>query len=249
MSITDEQLMAYTDGELAPAEAAEVERALAEDEGLATKAAALADGRTLAKRAFGTASPVPDRLTAAIRAMAEADAVRRQAAAPTAQVIDLASRRRTVPFWQLPIAASVALAVGVFGGWLGKPQGDAMSGLAIAAIDDAALVEALATTKSGEQIGIGGDTEFSAIATFRDGSGQLCREFEHNDVESGTVVAVACREDDAWAIRFAVAAAATDAEGYTPASSLATLDAWLSATEAGAPLSDEEEEAALATLR
>jgi anti-sigma factor RsiW len=249
MSITDEQLMAYTDGELAPAEAAEVERALAMDESLAARAAALADARALARRALGTAPPVSDSLTAAIRAMAEADTVRRQAVAPTAQVIDLASRRRTVPFWQLPIAASIALAVGVFGGWLGKPQGEATGGLAIAAIDNAALVEALATTKSGERAGIGGEAEFAAIATFRDGSGQLCREFEHDDVDSGTVVAVACRDDDAWAIRFAVAAAATDAEGYAPASSLDTLDAWLSATEAGAPLSDEEEAAALATLR
>jgi Putative zinc-finger len=248
MSITDEQLMAYTDGELSPAEAAEVERALAIDEGLAAKAAALADGRALARRALGAAPPVSDSLAAAIRTMAAADAVRRQAT-PAAQVIDLASRRRTVPFWQLPIAASIALGVGLFGGWLGKPQGAPSGGLAIAAIDDGALVEALATMKSGERAMIGDEAKFAAIATFRDGSGQLCREFEHDSVEAGTVIAVACRDDDAWAIRFAVAAAATDAEGYAPASSLDTLDAWLSATEAGAPLSDEEEAAALATLR
>jgi anti-sigma factor RsiW len=250
MSITDQQLMAYIDGALAPDEAATVEQALAVDEDLAAKAAAFADSAALAKRALGTAPPVPDSLAAAIRAMAEADAARRQAlAAPTAQVFDLAARRKTVPFWQLPLAASIALTVGVFGGWLGKPQGEAASGLAIAAIDEAALVEALTTVKSGERADIGGGAEFAAITTFRDGNGQLCREFEHDQAEGGTVVAVACKDDATWAIRLAVAAVATDAVGYAPASSLDTLDAWLSATEAGAPLSDDEEAAALAALR
>lgn len=250
MSVTDEQLMAYVDGALAPDEAAEVERALAVDEDLAAKAAAFADSGALAKRALGAAPPVSDSLAATIRAMADADAVRRQApVAPTAQVIDLASRRKTVPFWQLPIAASIALAVGVFGGFLGTPQGGGSGGLSLAAIEDAALLEALGTVKSGERVKIGGGAEFAAIATFRDGNGQLCREFEHDHADGGTVVAVACRDDEVWDVRFAVAAATTDAEGYAPASSLDTLDAWLSATEAGAPLSDDEEAAALATLR
>jgi hypothetical protein len=46
-----------------------------------------------------------------------------------------------------------------------------------------------------------------------------------------------------------VAAAASDASGYAPASSLEALDAWMIATEAGPPLSDAEEAAALDYLR
>jgi anti-sigma factor RsiW len=244
MAIDDEKLMAYADGELAPDEAAEVEQAIARDDTLAARVSALAESRALARRALGVAPPVPDALAARIRAMAEA------AAAPAAaQVIDLASRRRTVPFWQLPVAASVALAVGVFGGLVSQPDGGASGGLAIAAIDEPALVEALATVPAGERTEIVGGADFAAVATFRDGEGQLCREFEHGGTDTDRVVAVACRDDASWKVRFAVAATAVDADGYVPASSLETLDAWLSAVEAGAPLSDDEEAAALATLR
>lgn len=243
MAIDDERLMAFADGELSPDEAAEMEQAMARSEEIAARVSALAESRALARRALGEAPPVPDALAARIRAMAEA------AAAPqTAQVIDLASRRRLVPFWQLPVAASIALAVGVFGGLFGKPGGGASDGLAIAAIDEAALVEALATVRSGERAEIAGGKVFAAVATFRDGEGQLCREFEHGSSGSDRVVAVACRSDATWKVRFAVASASADADGYVPASSLETLDAWLSAVEAGAPLSDDEEAAALATL-
>ncbi|MCU0905253.1 MAG: hypothetical protein MUE83_15500 [Tabrizicola sp.] len=249
MTINDERLMAYADGVLPPDEATEVERAIAEDEELAAKVAVFADSRAMVKRALGAAPPVPDRLAASIRAMAEADAAKRQAPAGSAEVIDLAARRRTVPFWQLPLAASVALAVGVFGGWLGKPDTGATGGLAVAMIDEPALIEALAGVKSGESRNIGGGIAFTAIASFRDGAGQLCREFEQDRAGGDTVVAVACRTDEAWSLRFAVAAAASDDTGYAPASSLETLDAWLSAIEAGAPLTEDEEATALADLQ
>ncbi|MFN5998655.1 MAG: zf-HC2 domain-containing protein [Paracoccaceae bacterium] len=249
MAIDDERLMAYADGALSPDEAAEVEQAIAADEALAAKAAAFADSRTMVKRALGAAPPVSDKLAATIRAMAEADAAKRQAPTGSAQVIDLASRRRTVPFWQLPIAASVALAVGVFGGWIGKPPADEIGGIAVAVVDETALVEALAAVKSGERTEIGNGVAFTAIASFRDGDGQLCREFEQDRAGGDTVVAVACRAEEAWSVRFAVAAPASDDTGYAPASSLDTLDAWLSAIEAGAPLSDAEEADALADLR
>jgi anti-sigma factor RsiW len=249
MAINDEQLMAYADGVLPPDEAHEVERAIAEDEDLAAKVAVFADSRAMVKRALGSAPPVPDKLAATIRAMAEADAAKRQVPAGSAQVIDLAARRRTVPFWQLPLAASVALAVGVSGGWLGKPDTGGAGGLAVAMVDEPALVEALAVVKSGDRQEIGDGISFTAIASFLDGAGQLCREFEQDRAGGDTVVAVACRADEAWSVRFAVAAAASDDTGYAPASSLDTLDAWLSAIEAGAPLSEDDEAKALADLQ
>jgi surface antigen len=94
-----------------------------------------------------------------------------------------------------------------------------------------------------------GGTVFAAIATFRDGSDQLCREFEYGRDGGDTVVAVACHADETWSVRFAVATAAAGGTGYVPASSLDALDGWLAAVEAGAPLSNDEEAAALADLR
>ena len=247
MTIDDETLMAYADGQLAADDAAMVEKAMAEDEAVAERVAMFADSRSAVRKALGAAPPVPDALTARIRAMADADARQREAAAP-ANVVSLASRRRSVPFWQLPIAASIALGVGFLGGWIGAPGNQADGVLSITSLDDPAVVSVLETEKAGARMQIGNDAEVAIIASFLGLDGSLCREFEH-DAAGRTVVAVACHRDDAWSIEFAVAAAASDDNGYAPASSLDALDAWMGATEAGPPLSDAEEAAALDALR
>jgi hypothetical protein len=56
---------------------------------------------------------------------------------------------------------------------------------------------------------------------------------------------VACRQAEEWRVAIAIdAPAGTD--GYAPASSLAALDAFLGAIEASAPMTLDEEAAALA---
>jgi hypothetical protein len=84
--------------------------------------------------------------------------------------------------------------------------------------------------------------ELEMIASFRDRAGVLCREFA---VRSATdaVAAVACRERRDWRLRFALRTPA--APGYAPASAAAALDAYLETIEAGAPLGEAEERAAL----
>ena len=208
MGISDELLMAYADGELTAAQAAEVERAMALDEALAERAALFADSRAAAKRAF---APAP------------------------------------------AVSAAVALAVGAGTVWLAA--GDARSvagrsggGLEVAGLQDPAISAALGLLPSGERSDLGDGASLSAIATFKDGAGALCREFEHDRAGGATVVAVACRMDGAWDIRFAIAAAGAASDGYAPASSLETLDAFLTATEAGAPLSAADEAAALGAI-
>ena len=251
MAITDETLMAYADGELTPAEMAELERAIAADEALAARAAVFAGTRTAVKRAFSGEAhmKVPGDLAERVRQLAQADAMSRQAATPRENVVDLASRRRPVPLWQLPAAAAIVLAIGAAGGWLAGRSGAAQGGaLQVAGLNDPAIAEALSGVPSGESATLG-EAEFRAIASFRDGEGQLCREFEHDGAGGQTVVAVACHSGGAWDVRFAVAAASADAAGYAPASSLDTPDAYLTASEAGSPLSPEDEAAALSGLR
>lgn len=248
MRITDEMLMAYADGELTASEAAEVERAMAEDETLAERAAVFADTKTSLKRAFGAAPAVSADLEAMIRAMAEADAATRQHPVSHGKIIDLASRRRVVPFWQMPAAAAIALGIGAGSVWLATGSGRTVGGLEIAGLTDPSIIAALTTLPAGERLDLGSGMSLSAIATFQDGNGTLCREFEHVSEGANTVVAVACRAEETWDVRFAIAAAALDTTGYAPASSLETLDAYLTATEAGAPLSAEDEAAALGAL-
>ncbi|MCX7645089.1 MAG: hypothetical protein N2Z62_07315 [Rhodobacteraceae bacterium] len=248
MAITDETLMAYADGALDAEAAREVERAIAADEALAARVAALAEARRAVKAAYATPEPVPEALRARVQALAAADAARRSAA-PAGNVVDLAARRRPAPLWKLPLAASVALAAGGLAGWFAAEQARAPFGIGLTGLGDAAVVEALGKIASGERVALPGGAGFAAIASFRDSDGVLCREFEYDPDPARTLVGVACRAGDGWDLRLAVAAPAADAGGYAPASSLDTLEAFLAATGAGPALSAEEERAALEALR
>lgn len=252
MGITDEMLMAYADGELDAEAAARVEAAMATDDSLGARMARMAEARAAVRRAYQVAPPVPAALEARVREMiaAKVAADRQAQAAPPAasNVVDLASRRRVVPFWQLPAAAMLALAVGAGSAWLAAPEGGGAAGLQMAGLEDPGLRAALASLPSGETARLEGGGRFVAIASFRDSEDRLCREFEHDQADGRTLVAVACRDAADWDLRFAIAAAGVDPEGYAPASSLEALDAYLTATGAGAPLSAADEAAALQAL-
>lgn len=245
MAITDEMLMAYADGELDAAGMAEVEHAMAEDERLAERVAVFADTRRAVKDAYAAPAPVSAELEARVRAMSAA--AKPQPA--TAEVIDLASRRRPAPVWSMAMAASIALAAGLAGGWyIGKGRPAAVEGLQLTALSDPAISDALSGTAAGERIGLASGSAFAAIATFRNADGELCREFEYDQPAGSTYVAVACDQSGTWDLRMAVASPPDDG-GYAPASSLDTLEAYLNATGAGQPLSADDEAAALAALR
>jgi hypothetical protein len=80
----------------------------------------------------------------------------------------------------------------------------------------------------------------TVVASFTDASGAFCREYEAVIRDQGGYVAVACREDQDWTLRFAMALAGPT-EGYAPASSLEVLDAALAAMGAQEPMQAEEE--------
>ncbi|WP_292626990.1 hypothetical protein [Mesorhizobium sp.] len=101
---------------------------------------------------------------------------------------------------------------------------------------------------SGEETVLAGSTDrIRAVATFRDGTGSLCREFEIDSANRSTVISVACHSDIGWAVNFAVVAPTRDG-AYAPASSTEALDSYLAATRAHEPLSREDEAAALRSL-
>lgn len=224
MQVDDETLMAFADGELAEPEAGRLRLAIALDPALAARVEMFR--KTRAAIAAIDPPPLPTGLEDRIRALAAQPAAQK----PAAEVADLAAarHRRSVPFWQLPAAAAAALAAGVlFGQFMMSPPGSG----------DQALFAALDGLPSGESRSVNG-TELSMIASFRDGAGTLCREYEATNGGRVTV-AVSCREDGVWAQRLQIAAGPS--EGYSPASSLDILDAWMDANAAAAPMSAEEE--------
>lgn len=246
MKLTDEMLMAFADGELADEDLRQVAAAVAADPALAARVAAFEQSRKAVAAAFGAfpPAPVPDPIAERIRAMAAA-----QTAPQGANVVPMLPRKqpRSVPFWQLPLAASIALAIGVLAGQQIGPDAPLTSEMATI-LDDPHLKSALSSQQSGSRTKLESGADLSLIASFVNANSALCREFEYDLPTGATTVAVACRTAATpapiWDVQLAVVAGG-GAGGYAPASSLDTLDAWLTATGAGAPLGPEAEAAAL----
>lgn len=241
--------MAYADGELDADEAKAVEAAIDEDPTVAARVDAFRQSAASAKEALGPllAEQVPDDLQANIRAMVDREAT------DQTNVVAFAGPKETKPAstarWMLPLAASVALAIGVSGGYLAGISGNGSDGglemVNLAGYDG--ITGALNTVASGSEISLGAGNRFKAIATYLDSDSTVCREFEIDQADLSTVVAVACRQDEAWNVQFTVVAGQSET-GYAPASSLEVLNAYLTAVGANEPMSLDDESAALKAI-
>jgi hypothetical protein len=232
--IKDERFFAWLDGELEPAEAAEVAALVAADPELQRKAEA---HRALGARlgaAFDpvAAAPLPDRLTEAMRA-------------PEAEVVDLAARRearRSIPVRMQWAAMAATLAIGIVAGSMigsapPSPIGREDGQLVASGELEAALYTRLASAPAdhGARIGL----------TFRDAAGELCRSFT-DDGATG----LACHQGGDWRIRGLFQAGEGQRSEFRMAAGqdprLAEL---VDTTMAGEPLDADGERKALETLR
>jgi hypothetical protein len=244
MVLNDETLMAFADGELGPVETGQVAAAIAADPELAARVAVFTKTRNAVAEAFALkpASQSADPLADRIRALSAAAAT----PPPAAQNVVAFPARRQVPLWQLPLAASIALVAGLGAGQFFM-QPSSGGPVASAILGDPNILGALSSLPSGQRQGLESGAEMVVIASFANGDGDLCREFEYDQPNGATTVAVACRAAEEWQVQLAIAADAGE-DGYAPASSLDTLDAWLTATDAAAPMSLEDETKALSDL-
>ncbi len=249
---SDETLMAYADGELDAETMAAVEAAMQSDPVIADRVALFDLSRQRLADGLGEPEPVSAELLASVKALADKHNAKAQdPKTPETSVVAFptpAARARTQPRWQLPLAASIALLVGLsLGPLLPWPDNNDTQQIALTGLDTPGLATALATIPSGEEIALADGSSLRPIASFQDGGGTLCREFELDQASGETLVSVACHQEGSWSLRFAVAAGQND-DGYAPASSLDALDGYLTAIEAGAPLSVEAEADALGGL-
>lgn len=230
--VTDEMLMAFVDGETDETTRAAIERALAADAALTARARMFRGSRTLLREAFGDArrEEVPPALIEAVLGRRD-------------NVVPLRSRIRAR--FALPLAASLAFVFGLSGYLAGYLTGQAGSGTADP-LGRVAIAQALATTKSGESRPVavsGEEARLHTLATYRI-EGGLCRRFDLSGADIA-LSGVGCDRGAGWNLDLTVARPGGDGF-YAPASEagLHSIDAYLDALEASAPLSGEEEEAA-----
>ena len=224
----DEKFFAWLDGELGPADAAEMEARVAADPELARLAAQHRALGSQLRSAFDPVAeaPVPERLQAVVR--------------PTAQVIDFgaAKRSRSMPALAQWAAMAATLAIGIFVGTR-VPQETAApvqveaGKLYAAASLNRALDSELASAPTGDvRIGI----------TYRDNAGEICRTFTAS-AGSG----LACRNGSRWQMKGLFAAPEGQGSDYRMAAGMdPNLAALVDSTMAGAPFDATEEKAAKA---
>jgi negative regulator of sigma E activity len=216
--IDEERLMAWLDGELDEATAAEVARAVAVDPVLAERTRRERALREKLRGAFAPTldEPVPQRLLATL-GMAEEEAAQPQ----TGNVVQLRPRNaaQRVRDWRWPewgaLAASVLLGV-LFGTqFLREPAQGPMQMHDGALVADAALAKVLDTqlaadAKAGDALAVG--------LSFRDEGGDYCRTFTVRQAQA--LGGLACRSGDQWRVVALGEAAKQDGELRQAASTL-----------------------------
>lgn len=196
MSVDDDKLMAFADGELPPSERVEVEKALAADPALREKVATHRRLRAHLSQAYDGAldEPVPQRLHEIL------EPPQAEAPAPNAEIVDLGARRATRWSMREWGAMAASLAVGLviaFGiGGANTPMMAATeNGLSARGPLADALERQLAADRNGAvRIGV----------SFRARDGAYCRTF---DLTRSNVSGLACRYDGDWRVDVAAAQA------------------------------------------
>lgn len=231
MTVTDDMLMAYVDGELTPAEVEAVEAAAAGNPDVAVR---LARHRLLAGAVAGAYAdvaeePVPERLTALLGG---------------AKVVslDAARQRRVTPAWGRWGTIAAGIAAGLVVG-LTLPRGEApLVGGDMRAKGQlaSALNSQLASAPvEGAVVKVG--------LSFRNQDNHYCRTFT---VAKGQGSAgLACRDADGWTVRMAVAQGAAGPAGDYRTAASGTPPEILEAAQAlmrGEPLDAAGEAAAKA---
>ncbi|MEO7206327.1 MAG: hypothetical protein ABI356_05535 [Steroidobacteraceae bacterium] len=206
MTISDETLMAYADGELDAAGRASVEAAMREDAEIGKRVTRHRALRETMQGAFSAAldEPVPDRLIEAARGRTAATGAK--IATPQRTVIDLspareAGRRKSSAVlwrWQpAAMAASLLLGLGLgFWAWHGSGGVLIQPGAGGGLIAGTALSEALSTQLSDDR-----SAEHVAVTglSFRNKSGDYCRTFSLTGTDASA--GLACREGADWRIK------------------------------------------------
>lgn len=192
---TDEQLMAFADGEASTD--TELAAAVRSDPALAARVARFTASRSLLKTQFAPLldAPVPPQLLALLREPATATGLPLRTRPVTRHVV----RRRAA--WSFALAASLLLGIGLFGGRL-WPQPDALG----------TALEQLASGDARSSDGV----EIVALSTLVDAEGRYCREYERSSAE-GSSRGLACRSEAGRWSEQALPAIASSSGGYQQA--------------------------------
>jgi hypothetical protein len=242
-NFSDEDLMAFADGECGPELKREIEVAMKNDQLLFNRIEMFRGSAAVLRSAFPPVvnQPADDALVNLIRNSSRPMAEKSGA---SSNVVQFPVSKKPKPiFWQQAIAASVLLATGVAGGFLlGSPSPGQETGIASLKVTSE-ISKVLMSLSSGQSTKTS-TGDLTVIASFKDAQGHFCREFENSSNEASKAVTVACRRNSNWQVVLQAALpAATDS--FIPAGGAQALEAYLQSAGMNEPLSADEEKAFL----
>lgn len=252
MTVTDEELMAFADGQLSGEDAARVETAIAADPALAKRVEAERRLRTVLRSHLDPVAeePVPAAWTAMIAAAAKQEesdkrpkvislaSVRAKKAERTARETGSPSQARPITQrWGTGIAVAASLALGLFLGTQVTFKG-AVTEKNGALVASGVLENGLNTRLASA----GGEDSVRILTSFQREGGNYCRVFA-----SGGMSGIACKDKAGWVLERTISGGAAQASEYRQAGS-AESDLMAAAQDMaqGAPLDAEQEKAAKA---
>jgi hypothetical protein len=262
-TFTDATLMAFADGQLDAGTAAAVEAAARSDSAVAQRIAVFKDTAKLARQAHAQATPaVPDALMASVL-----QSIAKSKQQPKVTVISGKAGAANQRHWSI-VASVTTVAVGVLAFFAGRqsmpePQLAQTAPAGIVLTADAAQLQqwqnTLTQLPSGQTrdlpLAQGSAARMGMLASFRDSSGALCREFSWNVSQQPAIAGVACQDSatvtasntKGWRLAYAAAALRSDT-GYAPASASSALDAYVASVGGGPVLNEVQEREALKAL-
>jgi hypothetical protein len=247
ITVTEETLMAYNDGELEPAVAEQVLAALQASPDLQERLERMKAMDELLRASIGADLSVPDRFSSLLAAddHANDDAVQGD------NVVKLSPKKRAWRNW-VPTGAGIAAAMLILVGgnvmapasmsWLEQVEG----GIALAG----PVRQAMVTAPSGRAVQVSG-LNVLPVVSFVSTDGRMCREAQLSDDEMAARI-VACRDvaENEWCIEaFARMPTLPHRAGYTTASvpKDPVIDAAYARLGIKTTLSEEAEKAAIAS--
>ncbi|RIV90667.1 anti-sigma factor [Aurantiacibacter xanthus] len=200
MTISDEQLAAFADGELTGDEQAAVAAAVAADPALAQ---AVARHRALREKLAARFAPVldeplPARLTASLAPLQAPS----QTAPSADNVVPFPARARRRWGWAVAPALAASLALAIFLPRTGDGPAGAVDGVLAQTLDRQLVADQ------------SGDADPRILLSFRRSGGDYCRAFA-GSAQSG----IACREDGGWHMVETAAGGAGQGTAYRQAGS------------------------------
>lgn len=239
MTINDDILSAFLDGELSEHDMAQVQEAIASNTEVARRFDELARVHALVQKQAALIDQVP--MPASVLALLQEE----QTQPAPDNVVELSRFRKAQKQFMhtvrehAALAASIALVVGFAGGqWLSGVTSPAVAG-------PSAHFAALDSTLSGQQVALTDGSQLTPRFSFVDTADRLCRQYQVVD-SSGSSENLACREGTDWTLVASARSSALSAsETYTTASGPRLLDGLLDVMMTGQALNQTEEEDAI----